>query len=147
MREEVVVTEVVVDDALRNRVLRPRDDIVYEEETAPGRFGLNEGPFHSYEREVETEAVGDGTFIADVDERLNVLVGDEAVLDDPTWPDTSSGLIIGRLTSIEDLEDKPLRKRLVITPDVYAHNVAKLTLKIEEDEFEIAEAGGGEDLP
>lgn len=60
MREEVVVTKVVVDDARRDRLLQARDDIVLEEETAPGRFALSDGPFHAYEREVEAEALGDG---------------------------------------------------------------------------------------
>lgn len=58
MRKEVVVTRAVVDAATRDRLLAPRDDIVLEEEAAPGRFDLTEGPFHEYSRILE---VGDDT--------------------------------------------------------------------------------------
>ncbi|MEZ5245609.1 MAG: MFS transporter [Acidimicrobiales bacterium] len=53
MRREVVVTERVVDAATRDRLLRARDDMVLERETAPGRFDLVEGPFHEYSRTIE----------------------------------------------------------------------------------------------
>ena len=65
MREEVVVTKVVVDDALHDRLLQPRDDIVLEsgvlaEADENGRFALVEGPFHTYERVVASEPLDDG---------------------------------------------------------------------------------------
>ncbi len=55
---EVVVTEKIVDDETRARLLQPRDDVVLETETAPGCFALVEGPFHEYERTVEFDAPG-----------------------------------------------------------------------------------------
>lgn len=56
MPREVAVTEQVVDSATRERLLIPRDDLVLEHETAPGRFSLAEGPFHEYTRTVDVGA-------------------------------------------------------------------------------------------
>ena len=52
MPKGVVVSSRVVDEATRARVLAPRDHVVLERETGPGRFELVEGPFHEYARTV-----------------------------------------------------------------------------------------------
>jgi MFS family permease len=44
-----------VDDDGLAQILRPRDDLLREVETAPGRFGCDEGPFDRYERVVRIE--------------------------------------------------------------------------------------------
>ncbi|MDW3219618.1 MAG: MFS transporter [Acidimicrobiales bacterium] len=62
MRQAVVVTELLVDDATRRRLETPRDDFVLEAEAEPGRFELVEGPFHAYERQVEIGEERDGSW-------------------------------------------------------------------------------------
>lgn len=96
---------------------------------------------------VQLEVTGDGTFTAAVDESLPIQEGDEAIVDDPMWPDAARGMIIGRVTSIEDIEELPLRKRVVITPRFNVYGLANVTLKIEVDETELAGVTGGEATP
>ena len=52
MPKGVVVSSRVVDASTRARVLAPRDHVVLERETGPGRFEMVEGPFHEYTRTV-----------------------------------------------------------------------------------------------
>jgi len=53
MSVEEVVTSEVVDEATRDHLLSPRDDVVLEREAEPGRFEFVEGPFHEYSRTVD----------------------------------------------------------------------------------------------
>lgn len=57
----VVTTRAVLDDDALAAVLAPRDGVVLEQALGDGRFELVEGPFHHYEREVETQEVEGGT--------------------------------------------------------------------------------------
>lgn len=54
------------------RAHEPRDDVVIEESTAPGRFTAAVGPFSSYERKVTD--LGDGSVRETIDYRLAPLV-------------------------------------------------------------------------
>lgn len=96
---------------------------------------------------VQIEIPGDGTFIADVDETYSILEGADAIMDDPTWPAASRGMSLGRVTAIEDIEDQPLRKRLIITPRFQVYELSRVTLKIERDDPVFASVTAGEDSP
>lgn len=60
MTREVVTRAVLDDDALAI-VLAPRDDLVLERAIGDGRFELDEGPFHHYERTVEVHQTDGGS--------------------------------------------------------------------------------------
>lgn len=49
-----------VDDTGLAAVNEPRDDLVRETATGPGRFTLDEGPFHTYDRTVDSVPLDDG---------------------------------------------------------------------------------------
>lgn len=72
---------------------------------------------------------GDGTFSADVAEDAGVRVGDQVVLDDPTWPDTGRGMILGQVEAIDRRDDQPLRVRLRIRPAFSLHELRSVMLK------------------
>jgi MFS family permease len=62
---EVVVNRVVSDVELQ-QLLRPREDLVVERQVAPGRFELDSGPFHHWDRTVEvTGHEGDGARVSE----------------------------------------------------------------------------------
>jgi MFS family permease len=75
-----VVTEVVVhravSDAELEQLLRPRDDLVAEQQVAAGEFELDRGPFHHWRRTVEVTGrdAGATTVVERVDYRLAIPV-------------------------------------------------------------------------
>ncbi len=97
--------------------------------------------------QVMLEAPGDGTFLTMVDEIEAIQIGDEVILDDPTWPAAARGMTIGFLTSIDSIDDQPLRKRVIITPRFQLYQLSRVTLKLELEETELAGASSGEDIP
>lgn len=56
-----------VDESGLQAMLRPRTDVVVERPDGKGKFGLEKGPFESYQRTVRSYARRDGTY--DVEER------------------------------------------------------------------------------
>lgn len=80
----------------------------------------------------------DGSFIADVDHDARVRTGDQVVLNDPGWPETARGMIVGEIESIDRRDDQPLRRRLRIRPRYDVHDLSRIVLKV-------APRGGGFD--
>ncbi|HMN95913.1 MAG TPA: rod shape-determining protein MreC [Phycisphaerales bacterium] len=78
----------------------------------------------------------DGTFVADVDHDARVRTGDPVVLNDPAWPETARGMIVGEIESIDRRDDQPLRRRVRVRPRYGLHELATVVLKI-------APRGGG----
>lgn len=83
------------------------------------------------------EADGAGGLVGDVGADEGVAIGDEVICLDPTWPATSHGMVVGRVDSVEERRDNPLRVRIRVVPMVRASQLASVTLKVEragEDE-------------
>jgi cell shape-determining protein MreC len=87
---------------------------------------------------------GDGTFTADVAEDAGARLGDHVVMDDPTWPDTARGMIVGSVESVERRDDQPLRVRLRIRPAFDLHELRSVTLKIQPGREQRPAEGGGD---
>jgi len=60
---------------------------------------------------------GRGQFIGEIDRRTLTRVGDRVVLADRGWPDSVQAFRIGRVAAIEDMDEAPLRKRLLVEPE------------------------------
>jgi hypothetical protein len=57
-----------------------------------------------------------GIFISEVHANSGVLEGDLVILDDPAWPISGKGLILGEVRNIRQLDEAPLRNFLTIEP-------------------------------
>jgi hypothetical protein len=57
-----------------------------------------------------------GLFISEVHANSRVLEGDLVILDDPAWPISGKGLILGEVRNIRQLDEAPLRNFLTIEP-------------------------------
>jgi hypothetical protein len=57
-----------------------------------------------------------GLFISEVHANSRVLEGDLVILDDPAWPISGKGLVLGEVRSVRQLDEAPLRKFLTIEP-------------------------------
>jgi hypothetical protein len=66
--------------------------------------------------EVLLQSNGDGAFVAETQVASGVKKGDLVILDDSSWPENGSGLIIGIVEEITKLDQAPLRCVLTITP-------------------------------
>ncbi|MHC5024436.1 MAG: MreC domain-containing protein [Planctomycetota bacterium] len=88
---------------------------------------------------VQLQPVGDGTLVGDVDRQAVIAEDDVVRLVDPAWPRTAQQMIIGRIVSITVKDAEPLRNTIVVRPVYQVHEVAEVTLLIED------EPGGGED--
>lgn len=73
---------------------------------------------------------GDGTFAADAAQDSGVRLGDHVLLDDPEWPDTAKGMIIGSVDAIDRRDDQPLRVRLRIRPLYDLHELRSVVVKV-----------------
>lgn len=86
--------------------------------------------------------IGDGTFAADIAADAGVGVGDQVVLDDPTWPDTARGMIVGQVEAVERRDDQPLRVRLRVRPAFNLHELRSVMLKIRPQPDAVDRGGG-----
>ncbi len=77
-------------------------------------------------------ARGDGTLEGEVEREAGVMVRDFVLLDDPTWPRTGRAMIIGRVISVESIEESPLRQRIVVQPSYLASRLSSVTVKVEQ---------------
>lgn len=73
---------------------------------------------------------GDGTFSADAAQDSGVRLGDQVVLDDPDWPDTARGMIVGLVDAIDRRDDQPLRVRLRVRPLYDLHELRSVVVKV-----------------
>jgi hypothetical protein len=66
--------------------------------------------------EIVVQPTDGGIFISEVHANSEVLEGDLVILDDPAWPISGKGLILGEVRSIRQLDEAPLRNFLTIEP-------------------------------
>ena len=91
---------------------------------------------------VQLQPIGDGTFVADVESETVIQTGYEAILSDRTWPDAARSMVIGVVTSIDPIDDQPLRNRIVIQPHILVSELSRVTLKLEQEEDEADSLAG-----
>lgn len=78
--------------------------------------------------------LGDGQFAAEIDHRLGTTPGSDVVLADPTWPTWAQALHVGRVESVRQLDEAPLRDLLIIRPGVQLHELPHVVLLARDDE-------------
>ena len=66
---------------------------------------------------------GRGQFVAEVDRRAGISVGDRLILSDRSWPASLQAFQIGRVTELSDVDEAPLRRRLQVEPEVHLHEL------------------------
>lgn len=88
---------------------------------------------------MQLRPAGNGTLVSSevgVNQAQRMQVGQRVRLDDNTWPSAAAMLVLGRITSIEPLDD-PLFRRIIVTPEVDPSGLRSVILFIP------SEAGGG----
>jgi len=65
---------------------------------------------------IQFDAMPDGTLQALAPEDLPVNIDDIAHLRDDSWPASVQGMILGKVTDVQSLDDPPLRIRITIEP-------------------------------
>ena len=78
--------------------------------------------------EVLLESDGTGKFSADSLASSEIKVGDLVVLNDPVWPESGAGLILGLVTKINRLDEAPLRQSLTIEPRRRVRDVSRVVV-------------------
>ena len=63
---------------------------------------------------------------ADVPATSGVQTGDIVHLNDPSWPRSGTGLTLGVVTEVVQIDEAPLRQRLIITPRRRARDVSRV---------------------
>jgi hypothetical protein len=71
---------------------------------------------HPLLAEIILQSNGTSEMYADVPATSGVQKGDLVMLDDPSWPRVASGLTLGIVDSVVQLDEAPLRQRVVILP-------------------------------
>lgn len=66
---------------------------------------------------------GRGQLLGEIDRRTDAKIGDRIVLADRAWPVSLQAFRIGRVTAVEDLDEAPLRRRLVVEPEVHLYEL------------------------
>jgi hypothetical protein len=99
-----------------------------------------QGDLESDGAPIQVQATGSGTLEGEIDRELVVREGDVVRVDDPKWPATSQGMIVGYVESMRiDEAGEPLRKVIVVRPKLLATSSRPVTLVVEAD--------AGEDPP
>ncbi len=78
--------------------------------------------------EVLLQPSSDGFFNAQVQANRGVQVDDLVVLDDPSWPISGTGLVLGVITSVSQLDEAPLRIEIVVSPRRRARDYSKVVV-------------------
>ena len=60
---------------------------------------------------------GRGQFIGEMDRRVQAKIGDRIVLADRAWPNSVQAFRLGIVAAIEDMDEAPLRRRLLVEPE------------------------------
>ena len=66
---------------------------------------------------------GKGNLIGEIDRRSNPKPGDRVILADRSWPASLQAFMIGRVASVQDVVEAPLRVRLLVEPEVQLHQL------------------------
>ena len=78
--------------------------------------------------EVLLESTGTGDFNAEALASSGIKIDDLVVLNDPTWPDSGMGLILGSVVEISQLDKAPLRQLLTIAPRRRVRDVSRVVV-------------------
>ncbi len=71
---------------------------------------------------------GTGAFLADVDRRADIQLGDRLMLTDPRWPSRVQGLVLATVRSLEPIDDAPLRQRVIAVPAAPPQSVVQVAV-------------------
>ena len=71
---------------------------------------------------------GTGGFLADIDRRIDVKLGDRLLLTDPGWPDRVQGLIVADVVALEPIDEAPLRQRVLAVPAAPPQSVVQVAV-------------------
>lgn len=71
---------------------------------------------------------GSTEMYADVPATSGVQKGDLVALDDPNWPRCGAGLLLGYVFDVKQLDEAPLRQRVVVVPRVHARDLSRVVL-------------------
>ena len=66
--------------------------------------------------EIIMQSTGSTTMVAEVTARSGIQKGDLVQLDDPSWPAVGAGLTLGVVADIQQIDEAPLRQRILIVP-------------------------------
>lgn len=77
---------------------------------------------------------GAGALYTEVPARSGIEEGDLVLLDDPAWPTTGTGLILGVVTRVEQLDKAPLRHAVSIRPRRSVRDVARVVVLSSSEE-------------
>lgn len=78
--------------------------------------------------EILLRSEGDGYLYAEASASNNIQIGDLVVLNDPSWPATGRGWILGSVIKASPLDQAPLRQALVIAPRRRVQDVLKVVV-------------------
>jgi hypothetical protein len=76
--------------------------------------------------EVLLQPSSEGFFTAQVQANRGVQVDDLVVLDDPAWPISGNGLVLGIVSSVSQLDEAPLRNEIVVLPRRRARDYSRV---------------------
>jgi len=94
----------------------------------PEDWGGGPVPAERRRQAVQFQPEGADRFAAQLHQRVAAEVGDVAHLRDDFWPPAAQGLVLGRVTAIEPVDDPPLRKRITIEPMVNLNYLTEVTV-------------------
>jgi cell shape-determining protein MreC len=80
------------------------------------------------------EPRGDGMFIAEPHKTDIINVGDEVILNDPTWPHSAQGMKIGVVKQVRPNDRQPLRSLVIVEPEYLVSQVSFMVLRVEDQE-------------
>lgn len=78
--------------------------------------------------EIILQSSGSSSMIAEVPATSGVKAGDLVQLDDPSWPLSGAGLTLGVVTKVVQLDEAPLRQRVIINPRRRARDVSRVVV-------------------
>ena len=86
--------------------------------------------------EIILQCSGSAEMYADVLATSGVKKGDLVMLDDPSWPRSGAGLTLGIVDSIVQLDEAPLRQRVIILPRRRARDFSRVIILATGDNQE-----------
>ncbi len=78
--------------------------------------------------EVILQSRGEAFMIAEAKATSGVQKGDLVIVDDSSWSKASKGFILGVIDQVVQLDEAPLRQRLIVLPRKKAQNVSRVVI-------------------
>ncbi len=78
--------------------------------------------------EIIMQSTGEAAMIAEVPATSGVQKGDLVQLDDSSWPRVAAGLTLGVVSKVIQLDEAPLRQRVLIVPRRRARDVSRVVV-------------------